>query len=83
MNLLKAAIHPVIFWISWGFSGSSMLVIDNTFSGLWSIPYWEIIYLSKFPEGTLNVHFLGFSFIFNFIRLSKVSAKLEMSHSSS
>jgi hypothetical protein len=81
MNLLKSAIHPVNFWTSWRLSGGFILVIADTFSGLGSIPRRETIYPSNFHEGTLNVHFLGFSFILNFLGLSKVSARLEMSPS--
>jgi hypothetical protein len=83
MNLLKATIHPVNFWTSWRLSGGLILVIADTFSGLGSIPHQETIYPSSFNEGTLNVHFLGFGFILNFLRLLKVSARTEMSPSSS
>jgi hypothetical protein len=58
-------------------------VIDDTFSRLGSIPQREIVYPSNFPDGTSNVHFLGFNFILNFLKLSKVSAKSEMSPLSS
>jgi hypothetical protein len=83
MNLLKAAIHPVNFWTSWRLSSGFILMIADTFYGLESFPRQETIYLSSFPEGTLNVHFSGFSFILNFHRLSKVSAMTEMSPLSS
>jgi hypothetical protein len=83
MNLLKAAIHPINFWTSWRLSGDFIFVIVDTFSGLASISQRETICLRSFPEGTLNVHFLGFSFILNFFRLSKVFAMSEMSLSSS
>jgi hypothetical protein len=33
MNLLKAAMHPINFYISWRLSGSFILVIADTFSG--------------------------------------------------
>jgi hypothetical protein len=82
MNLLKAVMHPINFCTSWRLSGGFILVIADTFSGLGSIPRQETIYLSNFPEGTPNVHLLGFSLIFNFLRLSKVSSRLEMSPSS-
>jgi hypothetical protein len=58
-------------------------VIANTFFGLGSIPCQETIYLSDFPKGTPNVHFSRFSFILNFLGLSKVSTRSEMSPSSS
>jgi hypothetical protein len=83
INLLKAAIHPVNFWTSWRLSSSFIFVIADTFSGLGSILQWETIYPSNFPEGTPNVHFSEFSFILNFLGLSKVSAWSEMSPSSS
>jgi hypothetical protein len=81
MNLLKVAIRLVNFCTSWRLSGGFILVIANTFSGLGSMLQWEAIYLSNFPKGTLNVHFSRFSFILNFLRLSKVSAWSEMSPS--
>jgi hypothetical protein len=83
INLLKEAMHPVNFYTSWRLSSGFILVIANTFSGLGSIPQWETTYPSTFLEGTLNVHFSGFNFILNFLRLSKVSARSEMSPSSS
>jgi hypothetical protein len=83
INFLKAAMHPVNFCTSWRLSGGFILVIADTFSGLGSITRREIIYPSNFPEGTPNVHFSRFSFILNFLRLSKVSARSEMCLSSS
>jgi hypothetical protein len=79
MNLLEVAMHPVNFCMSWRLLGNFILVIANTFSGLGWIPRQETIYL----EGTPNVHFSGLNFILNFLRLSKVSTRSEMSHSSS
>jgi hypothetical protein len=83
MNLLKAAIHPINFWTSWRLLDGFILVIASTISVLGSIPHWETIYPSRFPKGTLNVHFLRFNFILNFLKLSKVSARSGMSLSSS
>jgi hypothetical protein len=60
-----------------------MFVIAETFSGLGSIPHWETIYPGSFPEGTPNVHFSGFNFMLNFLSLSKVSTRSEMSPSDS
>jgi hypothetical protein len=48
---------PVNFCVSWRLSSGFILVIADTFSGLWSIPRWETIYLSSFLEGTPDVHF--------------------------
>jgi hypothetical protein len=83
MNLLKAAMHPINFYTSWRLSGGFILVLAVTFSGFGSIPRREIIYPSNFPDCKLNVHFSGFSFILNFLRLLKVPARLEMNLSSS
>jgi hypothetical protein len=83
MNLLKVAIHPINFCTSWRLSGSAIFVIADTFSGLGSIPFQETIYPTSFPECTPNVHFLGFNLILNFLRFVKVSARSEMSPSSS
>jgi hypothetical protein len=47
------------------------------------LPRRETIYSSNFTEGTPNVHLSGFSLILNFLRLSKVSTRSEMSSSSS
>jgi hypothetical protein len=81
--LLKAVMHPINFYTPWRLSGNFILLIVDTFSTLESILQRETIYLSNFLEGTENVHFLGFSIILNFLKLSKVSARSEMSPSSS
>jgi hypothetical protein len=83
MNLLRAAIYLLNFCASWRLSSGSIFAIVGTFSGLGSIAHWETVYPSHLPEGTPNVHFSGFNFILNFLRLSKVSTKSEMSPSSS
>jgi hypothetical protein len=57
MDLLKAAMHPVNFWTSWRLSGGLILMTADTFSRLGSMPRWETIYPSNFPEGTSKVHF--------------------------
>jgi hypothetical protein len=82
INMLKVSMHPVNFCTSCRLSGGFILVIADTFSGLGSIPRWETIYPSNFLEGMPNVHFSGFSFILNFLRLLMVSARSEMSPSS-
>jgi hypothetical protein len=83
MNLLKAVMHSVNFCTSWRLSGGFIHVIADTFSGLGSMLRWETIYPSNFPKGTPNEHFSGFNFILSFLRLSKVSARSEMSPTSS
>jgi hypothetical protein len=74
--------HPINFCTSLRLLGSFILVIADTFSGLGSIPWRESIYPSNFFEGTPNVHFSEFNFILNYLRLSKVFARSEMSPSS-
>jgi hypothetical protein len=83
MNLLKEATHLVNFCTSWRLSGGAIFIITDTYNRLGLIPRRETIYPSNFPEGTSNVQLLGFSFILNFLMLSKVSASSEMSPSSS
>jgi hypothetical protein len=83
MNLLRAAIDPINFCTSWRRSGGAISIITDTISGLGSIPRQETMYSSNFPKGMPNVHFSGFSFILNFLRLSRVSTRLEMIPSSS
>jgi hypothetical protein len=78
IKLLRAAIYLINFCTSWILLGGTIFVIADTFSGLGLIPRWETIYLSNFLEGTLNMHFLGFNFVLNFLRLSKVSVRSEM-----
>jgi hypothetical protein len=82
MNLPKAAMYPINFWTSWRLSGGFILVIADILSRVRLIPCQETIYPSNFPEGTSNVHFSGFNFILNFLRLSKISSRSEMSPSS-
>jgi hypothetical protein len=74
INLLKVAMHPINFCTSWRLLSSFILVIADTFSRIGLIPQQETIYPSNFPKGTPNVHISGFSFILNFLRLTKVSA---------
>jgi hypothetical protein len=81
--MLSVAIHPINFCTSWRLSGGAIFVIVTTFSRLGSIPRQETIYPSNFPKGMPNIHFSGFSFILNFLMLSNVSTRLEMSPSSS
>jgi hypothetical protein len=83
INLLRVAMHVVSFCMSLRLSRGFIFMIVDIFSGLGSISRWETIYPSSFPEGTQNVHFLGFNFMLNFLRLSKVTARSEMRHSDS
>jgi hypothetical protein len=71
LNLLRAAIHPVNFCMSWRLSGGAMFVIADNFSGLGSVPHRETIYPSNLCEGTLNVHFSGVQVHFKFPKVDK------------
>jgi hypothetical protein len=83
INLLKDALHSVNFWTSWRLSDGFIFVMADTFSGLGLILRWETIYPSSFPKGTPNIHLSRFNFILNFLGLLKVSARSEMSPTSS
>jgi hypothetical protein len=62
MNLSRAAIYPVSFCTSMIVAGASMSVMAVIFTGLASIPRLLTMNLSKFPNGTPNMHFVGLSF---------------------
>jgi hypothetical protein len=75
MNLFRAAIHSVSFYISLIMSGASISVMAMIFSGLASIPRLLTMNPSNFPDGTPNTHFVGLSFHQNFHKLLNVSSK--------
>jgi hypothetical protein len=83
MNLLMAVIHPVNFYTSWRLFWWFHVCYCRHLLWVMVNPHRETIYLSNLSEGTPKVHFSRFNFILNFLRLSKVPARLEMSHSSS
>jgi hypothetical protein len=56
MNLFKAAMHPVSFCTSLMQVGAFILVMEEIFSGLASMPRWLMMMPSSFPEGTLKTH---------------------------
>jgi hypothetical protein len=62
INLFKAAMHPVSFWTSLMQLGALMLVMEEIFSGLASMPRWLRMKPSSFPDGTPKTHLFGLSF---------------------
>jgi hypothetical protein len=62
MNLFKAAMHPVSFCTSLRQVGAFILVMEEIFSGLASMPRWLMMKPSSFPDGMLETHFFGLSF---------------------
>jgi hypothetical protein len=70
---LKAAMHPVSFWISLTFLGGYISRIAFTFVGLGRMPSWLTTLPSKIPDGTPKMHFFGLSFHWYLLRAVKVS----------
>jgi hypothetical protein len=62
MNLFKAAMHPVSFWTSLMQVGALILVMAEIFSGLASMPWWLMMKVSSFPDGTPKTHLFRLSF---------------------
>jgi hypothetical protein len=51
--------HPVNFWTSLMLVGAFMLVMEEIFSGLASMPCWLMMKPSSLPEGTPKTHLFG------------------------
>jgi hypothetical protein len=62
MNLFKAAMHPVSFCTSLMQVGAFILVIEEIFSGLASMPRWLMMKPSSFAEVTPKMHLVGLTF---------------------
>ena len=75
MKRLKAATHPVSFWIFLRSVGIANCDRAWIFAGLASIPILETMKPSNFPEGTPKTHFSGLSLMSYVQRLSNVSLK--------
>jgi hypothetical protein len=58
--------------------GAFMLVMEEIFSGLASMPRWLMMKLSSFPEGMRKTQFLGLSFHWYSRRDAKVSLRSAM-----
>jgi hypothetical protein len=65
--------HPVSFWTSFIQFGAFILVMEEIFSGLASMPRWLMMKPSSFPDGTPKTHLLGLSFHWYSRRDAKVS----------
>jgi hypothetical protein len=78
MNLFKAAVHPVSFCTSLMQVGAFILVTEEIFSGLASMPRRLMMKLSSFPEGTPKTHLFGLSFHRYSRRDAKVSSRSAM-----
>mgnify|MGYP005829674527 CR=1 FL=1 len=72
---LKAATHPVSFWICLRSVGIANCDRARIFARLASIPLLETMKPSNFLEGTPKTHFSGLSLMLYVQRLSKVSLK--------
>ena len=81
MNLLRAVVHLVSFWMSFIHTVAFISVMAVIFSRLASIPRWLMMKLSSSPDSTPKTYLVGLSFHRNFLKLSKVSCKLEMKSS--
>jgi hypothetical protein len=57
MNLFRAAIQPVSFYISLIVAGAPISVMAKIFTELASIPRLLTMNLSNFPDGTPKTHF--------------------------
>jgi hypothetical protein len=62
MNLFRAAMHPVSFYKYLMHVGAFMLVMEEIFSGLASMPRWLMVKPSSLPDGTPKTHLFGLSF---------------------
>jgi hypothetical protein len=72
MKWLKAAMHPVSFWISSMFLGGCMSRTAFTFVGLGRMPSWLTTLPNNIPDGTPKIHFFGLSFHWYLLRAVKV-----------
>jgi hypothetical protein len=62
MNRLRAAMHPVHLWMSLMHLAGFIFMTAFTFFGLGRMPSWLTMLPNNMPDGTPNMHFLGFSF---------------------
>jgi hypothetical protein len=83
MNLFRVAMQPVNFCTSLIVSRAPILVMDEIFTGLASIPRLLMMNPSNFPEGTQKTHLVGLSFHRNLRRLLNVSSKSAIKSSES
>src|SRR6185437_4623939 len=62
MNRMRDARHPMTLYTPFRSWIGPIRVMAETFSGLGSMPSWEIMKPKSMPRGTPNTHFSGLSF---------------------
>src|SRR6266508_3199851 len=78
MKWLSAAMQPVSFCTSFSLVGEFILKISLSFFGLASMPWYDTMKPSNFPEGTPKTHFLGFNFHLKHLKFRNVSDRSDM-----
>src|SRR6266498_2924138 len=74
---LSAAMQPVSLCTSFSLVGEFILKMSLSFSGLTSMPRYDTMKPSNFPDGTPKTHFSGFNFHLKRLRLANVSDRSE------
>src|SRR5207237_5539988 len=69
--------QPVNFCTSFKAIGEFILNMSLSFSGLASMPRYDTMKPSNFPEGTPKTHFLGFNFHLKRLKFSNISDRLD------
>ena len=82
INHLRKFTFPGNYWTSSFFWGSSILIISSTLLGSILMPYWEIIFPSRFPSFIEKNKFLGFREMLNFLYFLNILNRWETSYSS-
>ena len=70
--------QPVNFCTSLSLDGEFILRMSLSFSGLTSMPRYDTMKPSNFPDGTPKTHFSGFNFHLKRLRLVNVSDRSDM-----
>src|SRR5205809_6514620 len=73
MKWLSAAMQPVSFCTSFKVVGEFILNLSLSFSGLASMPQYDTMKPSNFPDGTPKTHFPGFNFHLKRLKFVNVS----------
>src|SRR5881394_982700 len=78
MKRLSAAMQPVSFCTSFKAVGEFILNMSMSFFGFASMPRYDTMKPSNFPEGTPKTHFSGFNFHLKHLKFVNVSDRLDM-----
>src|SRR5436190_23769968 len=70
--------QPVSFCTSFKAVGEFILNMSLSFLGLASMPRYDMMKPSSFPEGTPKTHFSGFNFHLKHLRFVNVSDRSDM-----